>query len=191
VKPWKTLSRRSLAENLWIKVHEDRIQLPSGEELSSYVTFEVPDWVLVICIDDALNLVLVEQYRHGVGRASLEFPAGNLEPGETPYAAAVRELREETGYASDDWVDLGTLHPEPPRSATRAHLFVARKARQVHARALDQSEQGLRVRRASIGEMLTAVHAGEFTHAVHLGALFVASSRGLITAHTVSDASFG
>ena len=57
--------------------------------------------------------MLVEQYRYGIDRVTLELPAGAIDPGEAPEAAARRELREETGYEADAWVRLGALAVEP------------------------------------------------------------------------------
>src|SRR5579884_1910415 len=54
--------------------------------------------VVVIVRPEPDTLLLVRQYRHPLGRDHWEVPAGGMDPGETPEAAAIRELREETGY---------------------------------------------------------------------------------------------
>jgi 8-oxo-dGTP pyrophosphatase MutT (NUDIX family) len=177
---WKTLSRRTLVDSPWLRVHRARVALPNGTEIDDFFSFEIADWTLVVCTDVVGNFVLVEQYRHGIGQVTLELPAGDIEPGEDPLEAAVRELREETGYESSDWTPLGVLYPEPPRSPSKAHVFVARAARRVAEQRLDQAEEGLRVAVVDRNDLLGPDVGAKIVHGVHLGALWLARSRGLL-----------
>jgi 8-oxo-dGTP pyrophosphatase MutT (NUDIX family) len=60
------------------------------------------------------EVVLIKQYRHGVRDVLLEIPGGIVEPGDTPLDAAIRELKEETGYTAKEMVFLGATHANPP-----------------------------------------------------------------------------
>jgi ADP-ribose pyrophosphatase len=73
------------------------------------------------------ELLLVRQYKHGLGRTAVEFPAGYLDtPDEAPLACAQRELSEETGYSAKIWEPLGAFCIDPNRARTAAHFFFAR-----------------------------------------------------------------
>ena len=72
------------------------------------------------------HVYLVRQYRHPIGRYLLELPAGGLEPGEEPLAAAKRELREEVGLEAREWTSLGSFFSSPGFANERLHAFLAR-----------------------------------------------------------------
>src|SRR4051812_34321422 len=71
------------------------------------------DWVNIIALTADEQVVLVRQYRVGIDALCLEIPGGMVDPGETPMEAAVRELREETGYSGGHWKQIGTIAPNP------------------------------------------------------------------------------
>jgi 8-oxo-dGTP pyrophosphatase MutT (NUDIX family) len=122
---------------------------------------------------------MVEQYRHGVGRASLELPAGAVDEGEDPLQAARRELLEETGYEAAEWITLGRCAPEPSKHTNYAHLFVARRARRLQDQRLDASE-AISVRLLAPADVLHLADTGRILHGTHLTTLFWAHFRGLL-----------
>ncbi len=63
-----------------------------------------------------------------------------VNPGEPHRDAALRELREETGYTSDDWVYLGWVQPNPAYQNNRLHQWMARDARLTEPCQLDEGE---------------------------------------------------
>ena len=69
--------------------------------------------VVLVPMPDPARIVLVRQYRYAVGRCLLELPAGGIEPGELPDAAAKRECEEEIGRQAELVKCLGTLYPTP------------------------------------------------------------------------------
>jgi len=84
-----------------------------------------PDWVNVLPITPAGDVVLIRQYRFGSVGETLEIPGGLIDPGETPRVAAGRELREETGYRADRITALGSVSPNPAFMRNRLYCFVA------------------------------------------------------------------
>ena len=177
--PWKTIDSHYLLKRRWINLREDHVRLANGTELDSFYVVEYPDWVAVLCFTEEGQVVMVEQYRHGIQQVTLEFPAGAIDQGEQPSLAARRELLEETGYVAEEWVSLGRCAPNPSKHTNFAHLFLARDARLIHAPHLDKSE-AIEVRLLDVAEVLQKADAGEIQHSTHLAALFKAQHRGLL-----------
>ena len=89
------------------------VELPGGARIPSYYVLEYPDWVNVIARTDDGRFLLIDQYRHGLGRTSYEIVAGVRDPQDaTPLDAARRELYEETGYGGGEWKEymLSLIH---------------------------------------------------------------------------------
>jgi 8-oxo-dGTP pyrophosphatase MutT (NUDIX family) len=177
--PWQVLARRTIVSRRWLEVHEDRILLPNGREIEEFHVIEAPSWAGVLCVSEADEVVLVRQYRHGIAGESLELPAGVIEPGEEPLAAARRELAEETGYAAERWEPILSVATEPSRHTVRAHFFCALGATPGLERALDESED-IEVARVPRTELFGLIETGRIVHGVHVGAILYAAQRGLI-----------
>lgn len=94
------------------EVHVDRVLLPNQREVDLEIVRH-PRSVVVIPVTDSGEIVLVRQYRYAVNRWLWELPAGSLDPGEEPEAAARRECHEEIGQAPTDAVLLGAFFPTP------------------------------------------------------------------------------
>lgn len=89
-----------------------------------------PGAVAVVAIRDGDHVLLVRQWRHAVGGALLEIPAGTLDVAadgtkEQPAAAAARELIEETGYRAANWRSLGSFFTAPGFASEEMFLFLA------------------------------------------------------------------
>jgi ADP-ribose pyrophosphatase len=81
--------------------------------------------VAIVAVDRDDVVTLVRQPRPSVGGAVLEIPAGGVEAGEEPLAAARRELREETGLHGGEWVEVSAFFTTPGFCDERMHVFVA------------------------------------------------------------------
>ena len=177
--PWQVLERRTLITRRWLAVHEDRIRLANGREMPEFHVVEGPSWASVLCLTASDEIVLVRQYRHGIRRESLELPAGVIEDGEAPFAAAQRELAEETGYVAERWEPLLSVATEPSRHTVHAHFFCALGATPSVERSLDESED-IQVVLVPRTELVSLIASGEIVHGVHVAAILFAAQRGLI-----------
>lgn len=176
---WQVLSDTSLISQRWLEVREQRVRLANGHEIDSFHLIRGPNWASVLCLTDERQVVMVRQYRHGLGGASLELPAGVIEPSEAPIDAARRELREESGFEAREIVPLWSLSPEPARNSTRAYFFFARAEPRVSEPALDQSEE-LEVLLVPVPELFELIEHGQIVHGAHVAAILLAERRGLL-----------
>ena len=140
IAPWKVLESRYAYRDRWLALRSDTVELPNGRVLTPFHVIEQPDWVTVVALTANGNIVLVEEYRHGARETVIELPSGIHDKPETPLAAMQRELREETGFASDEWYSLGSFFANAPRLNNRVHCFLALDARKVAEPVLDEGE---------------------------------------------------
>ncbi len=157
----------------------DRVRLPSGVVLEEFHVIEYPDWAAVLCLTEEQQIVMVEQYRYGIDRVTLELPAGAVDAGETPEEAARRELLEETGYVASTWTYLGKCAPEPSKHTNYAHLFVAQGGKKQCEARPDHSED-ITVCLLQPEEVLQAAREGRVVHGIHLAAIFWSMCEGFL-----------
>ena len=140
-KPWKTLSSELALNEKWFRVRRDTVKLPSGRIVDDYFVWESPRIVHVVPVTEAGQLVLVRQYRHGIGEIMMQFPAGAIDKGETPDKAAHREMKEETGYITDQpLIHLGSFSPYSTKLTGEHTVFLAPGAKSIGAPISDDME---------------------------------------------------
>lgn len=119
------LSSESVYEGHFLQVSRDRVRLPDGRETTREF-IRHPGAVMIVPLLDDGSLLLERQYRYPMARVMLEFPAGKLDPNETPLICGQRELLEETGYTANEWAYAGLLHNAIAYSDEGIHIFFAR-----------------------------------------------------------------
>lgn len=129
MESWKTLSENYIFQSKRINLRKDVCQLANGNIIDDYIVAEIPDGVVIIVITDNNEILLVKQYKHGIGESVLELPAGNIDAGEQPIDAAKRELVEETGYEALHIEYIGKLYSKPARLKAITHVFFVSKSR--------------------------------------------------------------
>ena len=110
--PATRLSSRLVFEGRVFSLHSDEVRLPHGREATMDVIRHAPSVVLVP-MPDPDHIVLIRQYRYAVDQWMWEVPAGSMDPGEAPEAAAVRECHEEIGQVPVSLTRIGTFLPTP------------------------------------------------------------------------------
>jgi ADP-ribose pyrophosphatase len=105
-------------------VQIETITLPKGGELKAEI-IRHPGSVVIVPLTDAGEIVLVQQYRHAIGREAWELPAGSLKPNEDIERAAIRECHEETGLIPSTIRPGGSFFPTPGYCDEEMHFFIA------------------------------------------------------------------
>jgi 8-oxo-dGTP pyrophosphatase MutT (NUDIX family) len=173
IKPWKILDSNYLYRSNGIAVRIDQVEIPNGNIFEPYV-IETGTWVNVIALTKNREVILVEQYRHGVGQALLEIPAGIMDDeDENPLQTAKRELLEETGYASDQFIEVGKAFPNPATHNNMTHSFLALDAEKVGQQDLDETEE-IEVSLIPFDDFVSLAKEGGLPQALHVSALFFA-----------------
>jgi 8-oxo-dGTP pyrophosphatase MutT (NUDIX family) len=164
-RSWKLLKSEGISDHRVFRLQHDRYRLETTGVEKDFVVLDSPDWVNVVPITSDGQIVLVRQYRHGLRRLSLEPPGGLVDPGESPQAAAARELHEETGYLAEQLQPLGRVAPNPALQNNWCYLYVARNCRPDGAQHLDRFEC-IRVELYRPEEVCELLRREEICHAI-------------------------
>ncbi|MCS7022702.1 MAG: NUDIX hydrolase [Gemmataceae bacterium] len=122
--PETVVDRQLVYTGRKIQVAVEEITTPEGRSVRRDVVIH-PGAVVILPIIDACHVVLLRNYRFIVQETLWEVPAGTLEAGEEPQAAAIRELAEETGYRAARWRYHGFVYASPGVLTEKMHLFFA------------------------------------------------------------------
>lgn len=171
---WHTASKRILSETKIFSLEEHiRVEDVSGKQ-GTFVVIDAPSWINVIAITKEEKFVLVEQFRHGSGQFELEIVGGDAEIGEDPQVAALRELKEETGFTPSpiSTIELiGTTKPNPAFMNNTCYTYLVTNAVQSSQPELDEFER-IRVQLVSYEELISMVKDGTIDHSLVLNAIF-------------------
>ena len=162
LEPWEVLDSRDLLDaSPYLKVRAETVRLPDGRTVENFYQLDQPDYAVMYVETEDGKVVMLRTYKHGPRRVSLTFPAGAIEPGEEPLAAARRELLEETGYAADDWTALGGFVVGANARGATCHMFHARGARKV-AEPDNGDLEDMRIELHSARELIDAAARGDY-----------------------------
>ena len=157
---WEELSTEHIVQDQWIDFRRSAFRFPDGNQMYTEGKY--------LC---------VRQFRQGIRQVTTEFTAGCIEKDETDaLETAKRELREETGYESDEWEHIQTIPSYATISDNYAHIYRAKNCRKVSGQDLDDMEF-LNVKRYSADEIEELISSGNFQQAVHMLAWFLSNGR--------------
>jgi ADP-ribose pyrophosphatase len=149
------------------RVRREWCRSPRHGKLHDFYVLDMPDWVQVVPVTSDGRLVLVEQFRPGTRRVTVEFPAGLVDAGEDAPATAARELEEETGYRGGEPVVIGQFDPNAALQNNQLSIVLITECRRTGARDPDPGE-AIRVREATVGEVDAMIAAGRIRDAYAL-----------------------
>jgi ADP-ribose pyrophosphatase len=162
LRVWETVSRKTILEHSkFLTVENHVVKLPDGKVIPDWAWLIIPSAAIILAVAEDHKFLCFRQTKYAVEGSSLAPVAGMLEPNEKPIDAAKRELLEEMGYESSDWVSLGSHILDPNRGIATMHLFLALNAKQVaEPNSDDLEDQELLF--LSRDEIEKALNAGEF-----------------------------
>jgi ADP-ribose pyrophosphatase len=186
---WEAVKVEHLVQDEWIDFRRCDYKLPNNEVIGPVYNYSKHSFSLIVATDEEGRFICVRQYRHGIDEVTTEFPAGAIEykdKSDVPYitfdnivaseedafAAAKRELTEETGYVSDEWKHLLTLPASATLSNSRVHIYAARNCRKEKKQELDETEF-LYVKLLDEEELLNRINGGDFKQALHVLAYYL------------------
>jgi ADP-ribose pyrophosphatase len=180
---WTLLKKESLLEDEWIDFARSAYRFPDGRCAGPFYTYGRLSFAVIAALDEEGNYLCVRQYRQGIGRLTIEFPAGGIEHSrhrrpsdQEALEAAQRELAEETGFTSLQWSLLLALPANPTLSDDTAFLFLAENCRKTQEQRLDPTEF-LEVVHCRSEQLESLLPKGEFSQPLHVAAYLLAQRR--------------
>lgn len=169
-REWERVESEDRGEFKIFRVRADRARSPRTGEVEEFTIADSPDGVTVIALTPSGELVMVEQFRHALRTITMETPSGFMDEGESPVEAAIRELREETGYEGEDARVIGCLELNPSWQTTRVHVVQVANARRSAETDFDEAED-IRVLTVARERALELVRTGGIRACVAVSAL--------------------
>lgn len=153
-----------------LQVRFDWLKHPRSQKDVKRLILEACDWVNIVATTPGNEIVVVRQFRFGVEKITTEIPGGMVDHGENSLAAAVRELREETGYTSSEWHYLGSVETNPAILNNVCHSWHAKNATQTEEMHPEE-EEDITVALLTLDEIRREIQTGSFRHSLTLLAL--------------------
>ena len=144
-------------------VHTDKVVEPGGVT-STRDVIRHNGSVVILAVDTSQNpadpsILLERQYRYAAGQFLLELPAGRIEPGEAPLAAAKRELIEETGFRARRWSRLVRYYASPGFLSETMQVFLAQDIRPGVAEP--EADEKITLHPIPLSELVAMIQAGK------------------------------
>jgi 8-oxo-dGTP pyrophosphatase MutT (NUDIX family) len=172
MKKWQQQSSAIVHQDKWLCLRADTCRMGNGTVIAPYYVLEEADWVHVVAIDAFERVLVTRQYRYAADSFCRELPCGCVEPGESPLAAAKRELQEETGVVAQNWQHVLSPFANPARQTNAIHIFLATDLTSTKELNLDATEE-IEHEFLSIEAVMSEIRAGSFSQALHIASLLV------------------
>ena len=159
----RIVSRKETRVSPFVTLVEKSVEFSPGGGQHVYHCLTQADYVGIFAMTTDGLIPIVRQYRPAVEQFPWEFPAGTVDPRETPEEAARRELYEEVGFRAEQLVPLGCFIPDTGRLQIKSHAFFAR----VPNAPAGGGEAGLEMRLVTLAQLHQMMHSMEFRHQLH------------------------
>ena len=156
----KFLSSEEIYPGKIIRVEKWRVELPNGETAMREIVRH-NGASAIVPVDEEGMVTLVRQHRVAIGQCTWEIPAGKLDsPSEDPFAAAQRELEEETGLRAENWKKLTSIYTTPGFCNEQIAIYLATGLSQRNAHP--DADEFLGLTRMPLSEAVAFCLSGEF-----------------------------
>jgi len=169
LQTWELLKRRELGNYRIFRLAETRRRSTKDGKEHVFYLLDTPDWVNIIALTPAADVLLIEQYRNGTDKITLEIPGGMVDAGEEAVEAARRELEEETGYRAEQLIEIGWVEPNPAFLNNRCTTFLALGCRPEGRTNFDPAED-IELKLRPMDDFSPLIDAGKIRHALVLAA---------------------
>jgi ADP-ribose pyrophosphatase len=177
IETWKINNSEIIADCKIFKVRRDHSLRESDNAEFPFYCLENGDWVNIIPLTTSGEVVLIEQYRHGIQEVTLEIPGGMVDDGEDALIAAERELVEETGYVPKETILLGKSHPNPAIQDNWVYHYLAIDCEKHHEPEFDATES-VRTILVPLKDIQNLIADGKITHSLVVAAFYWFSLKG-------------
>ena len=172
IRPWIKTGSKLLGNYRIFTVRSDEKISPRTGRTHDFFIIDCMDWVNVLAVTPNRELVMVEQFRHGSNTVELEIPGGIMDQSDaSPIHTAVRELREETGYAGENPRTLASVFANPAIMSNTCHTVLVENCSLQHALEWDNGEDMI-TRLIPIDEVPSLVATGRIRHPLVVVALY-------------------
>ncbi|MCB1192792.1 MAG: NUDIX hydrolase [Leptospiraceae bacterium] len=171
-KSWVITDKKKVYSNKIFDVVSFCSTSPNKNISAEFYVLETNEWVNVIPITPEGMVILVKQHRHGINQESLELPGGVVKhTGETRLLdSAKAELREETGFTSDNWTYQGKVSANPAILNNWSYAFVAENVVKTHPLELDP-EEDIETIEVHIHQLPKLIQSGQIHHSIMVAAI--------------------
>jgi 8-oxo-dGTP pyrophosphatase MutT (NUDIX family) len=170
VNKWKTLKSKNILQNRIFSFNEEQVLSPKNKKFPVWV-MEAPTWINIIPVTSDNRIIMVKQYRFGNKEITLEIPGGMSEPNEDPKSAAIREMKEETGYTSENVIEIGSVSPNPALMNNQAITYLAFDVELTSIQNLDTMED-IEIIEINLEEVPRLIQNKTINHALVVSAFY-------------------
>jgi ADP-ribose pyrophosphatase len=126
IQKWTVLKEQDVSPSPWFPLLQHTVQLANGQIVDDYFFAPLGDVVMVLALTPAKEVVIVRQYKHGLGEILLELPGGMRQNGKSLIQSALNELEEEAAIKANEsqLISLGQIANNPTKTRQITYGYI-------------------------------------------------------------------